>query len=312
MGLLRSVLLKGSESKWLATNLPRLAFSRRAVRRFMPGEALDDALRECNQLASAGIGSVITRLGENVTSLSEADAVHAHYLEALNDIGRRALPTHLSVKLTQLGLDISPEHAALRTQSVTAASAETGAPVWIDMESSRYTEVTIDIFRRTRALHENVGLCLQAYLHRTTLDLQELLTVTTAIRLVKGAYKEPVNIAVQSKKQVDANYLSCALLLLDAAKAGTTGYVPAFATHDVRLIKAIAEHARRLKVPRENFEFQMLYGINSAEQQRLASEGFRLRVLISYGSAWFAWYMRRLAERPANMWFVAKSVIGLP
>jgi proline dehydrogenase len=312
MGLLRSVLLKGSESQWLATNLPRLAFSRRAVRRFMPGEALDDALRECKQLASAGIGSVITRLGENVTSLSEADAVHAHYLEALNDIGRRALPTHLSVKLTQLGLDISPEHAALRTQSVTAASAETGAPVWIDMESSRYTEVTIDIFRRTRALHENVGLCLQAYLHRTTKDLQELLTVTTAIRLVKGAYKEPANIAMQSKKQVDANYLSCALLLLEAAKAGTIGYVPAFATHDIRLIKAIADHARRLKVPRANFEFQMLYGINSAEQQRLASEDFRLRVLISYGSAWFAWYMRRLAERPANMWFVAKSLIGLP
>jgi proline dehydrogenase len=309
MSLLRSMLLKASESQWLAQNLPRLAFSRRAVRRFMPGEELADALSESGQLAADGIGTVITRLGENITALAEAHAVRDHYVDALNDIKRRALPTHLSVKLTQLALDISVQEAITHVRAVTAASAEMGAPVWIDMESSRYTETTLDVFRRTRVQYENVGLCVQAYLHRTPKDIAELLESTTAIRLVKGAYKEPADVALQSKKQVDASYLACALQLLAAAERKTVGYVPAFATHDPRLIEEIITRARQMGVPRENFEFQMLYGIQTAQQKRLASEGFRLRVLISYGSAWFAWYMRRLAERPANVWFVVKSVV---
>jgi proline dehydrogenase len=309
MSFVRSMLLKASESQWLAQNLPRMAFSRHAVRRFMPGEELEDALSVSRQLAAEGIGTVITRLGENITALAEAHAVRDHYVDAAKDIRRGALPTHLSVKLTQLGLDISAQEAVTHVRAVAAASAEMGAPVWIDMESSRYTETTLDVFRRTRAQHENVGLCVQAYLHRTPKDIAELLESTTAIRLVKGAYKEPAGVALQSKKQVDASYLACALQLLAAAQRKTVGYVPAFATHDTRLIEEIITRARQLGVPRENFEFQMLYGIQTAQQKRLASEGFRLRVLISYGSAWFAWYMRRLAERPANVWFVVKSVV---
>jgi proline dehydrogenase len=309
MGLSRSLLLKASESHWLARNLPRFRFSRRAVKRFMPGEELSDALRECTRFGAEGVGTIITRLGENITTIEEADEVTAHYRSALDDIERRALPTHISVKLTQLGLDISPDHAAACTQAITAQSARLKAPVWIDMESSRYTDVTLDIFRRVRAQHANVGVCLQAYLHRTRDDLENLLKSTTAIRLVKGAYKEPPEVALQQKRAVNQNYVACAQRLLEAVKAGTVGHAPGFATHDVAIIKRIAQHAEQLGVPRDRFEFQMLYGINRAEQQRLASEGYRLRVLISYGSAWFAWYMRRLAERPANVWFVLQSAI---
>jgi proline dehydrogenase len=308
MALARSILLKASESKWLARNLPRFAFSRAAVKRFMPGEELSDALMECERFGARGVGTIITRLGENITSIEEADSVTAHYQAALDDIERRALPTHLSVKLTQLGLDISADHAAVCAQQIAAKSAQLRMPVWIDMESSRYTDVTLDVFRRVRAQHENVGVCLQAYLHRTRADLENLLGSTTAIRLVKGAYKEPPDAALQQKVAVDDNYLACAHRLLEAVKAGTVGHVPGFATHDVAIITSIAEHAGQMGVPRDRFEFQMLYGINRSEQERLASEGYRLRVLISYGSAWFAWYMRRLAERPANVWFVVKSV----
>ena len=310
MGLLRSLLLKGSESRWLAHNLPRLAFSRRAVRRFMPGETLGEALDECANLAQARMGSVITRLGENITDLSEAAEVHSHYLAAVADIGRRKLPTHISVKLTQLGLDISPDQAIQYTAAIAEASNAINAPVWIDMESSRYTQITLDVFAAVRARHENVGLCVQAYLHRTHQDIQQLLGTTTAIRLVKGAYKEPAAVAMQSKSDVDANYLKCAFTMLEAARAGHVGYVPAFATHDVAIINTINQRAKEMGVAREAYEFQLLYGINRAEQQKLANEGYRLRVLISYGSAWFAWYMRRLAERPANVWFVVKSLVS--
>ena len=309
MSLMRAALLKAAESQWLAHNLPRFAFSRRAVRRFMPGEDLADALNECQELAGRGVGSVITRLGENVTSLIEAHAVRDHYIAALGDIERRAVPTHLSVKLTQLGLDISLEETATHVAAITRASSGVGAPVWIDMESSRYVDPTLDVFRRTRAQYENVGLCVQAYLHRTTQDIEDLLDNTTAIRLVKGAYREPPEAAFQSKKDVDNNYRALAVTLLERSRQGITGYVPAFATHDARLIAEIIKRAGEMKVARENFEIQMLYGIQTSLQQKLASENVRLRVLISYGSAWFAWYMRRLAERPANVWFVAKSVL---
>lgn len=310
MDLVRSALLKSAESRWLADTLPRFAFSRRAVRRFMPGETLDEALNECGKLAQAHTGSVITRLGENISNAAEAGRVHTHYLDALDEIKTRGLPTHLSIKLTQLGLDIAIDRAVSFTKDLAHKSQKLGAPVWIDMESSRYTEVTLDVFNQTRAAHENVGLCVQAYLHRTHKDIEDLVTKTTALRLVKGAYREPAEVAIQHKRDVDANYLKCATTLLEAAKKGSTGYVPAFATHDVAIINEINARAKSMKVAREAYEFQLLYGINRAQQQKLASDGYRLRVLISYGSAWFAWYMRRLAERPANVWFVVKSLVS--
>lgn len=306
---MRSGLLMAAQNQWLAENLPRLAFSRRAVRRFMPGETLADALAECEQLAQAQTGSVITRLGENITSQAEAEDVARHYVTALDDIERRGLPTHLSVKLTQLGLDLSVETAIEQTAIIARHERRPDVPVWIDMESSAYVDRTIEVFRALQNRQLRVGLCVQAYLPRTIADIEVLLSSTSALRLVKGAYKEPASVAIQRKRDVDANYLRCAEVLLTAVKEKVLVHAPAFATHDVGIMNAIIQRAQALGVPRENYEFQMLYGINTAQQQRLVRDGFRLRVLISYGSAWFAWYMRRLAERPANVWFVLKSIV---
>lgn len=306
MSVIRTLLLKASESKWLAAHLPNYPFARKAVRRFMPGEHAADALRECEVLGRRNIGTVITRLGENVTHLHEAADVTDHYTEILANIRSSKLPTHVSVKLTQLGLDIDAGHAAGSVQSLMQhAAPET---LWIDMEGSRYTDVTIDVFRQARKSGPNVGLCVQAYLRRTAADLTTLLESTTAIRLVKGAYNESREIAFARKADVDLNYIKLARMLLERAKQDIVGHAPAFATHDVAIIRRIGEMADEIGLSRERYEFQLLYGINTAEQERLARENYRIRVLISYGEAWFAWYMRRLAERPANVTFLLKSL----
>jgi proline dehydrogenase len=276
----------------------------------MPGEMLEDALAECQRLAAVNTGSVITRLGENITSLDEAAEVARHYATALADIQRRALSTQLSVKLTQLGLDQSAEEVVRQTRQIAQQDTRPQSPIWIDMESSAYTERTLNVFRALRAETLNVGVCVQAYLLRTESDLQQLLEHSTAIRLVKGAYKEPATVAYQRKRDVDRNYLRCADMLLHATHKNISGHVPVFATHDVAIMAAIKARAQALGIPRTHYEFQMLYGINTAEQLKLVQEGYRLRVLISYGSAWFAWYMRRLAERPANVWFVMRSMMS--
>lgn len=304
---MRSLLLKASESRWLAEHLPRYPFARRAVRKFMPGESVEDALDECAVLGRLGIGTVITRLGENVTQAAEAESVARHYVDVLDDIRRRDLRTHISVKLTQLGLDIDTARASTSVQ--TLMTKATPDPVWIDMESSKYVDSTIGVFNAARATGENVGLCIQAYLHRTNADLDALLTKTTAIRLVKGAYREPAEVAFEKKSDVDANFMRCAERMLEQAKHGVVGHPPAFATHDQRIITDICALADRMGVERSRYEFQLLYGINTETQKRLAREHYRIRVLISYGSAWFAWYMRRLAERPANVLFLLKTVL---
>lgn len=308
MGAMRSVLLKASESRWLAEHLPRYSFARRAVRRFMPGETVTDALEECRVLGAAGVATVITQLGENITQAAQAAEVTNHYVEVLAEIRKRAVPTQVSVKLTQLGLDID---STLPITSVQTLMRHSGAdPIWIDMESSRYTDATLDVFRAARAQGENVGVCVQSYLNRTTTDLRKLLELTTAIRLVKGAYNEPVAVAYPRKSDVDASYLRCARMMLERTRSGIVGFVPAFATHDNAIIKKIIAMADEMGIAHDRYEFQMLYGINTTEQWRLLREGLQIRVLISYGSAWFAWYMRRLAERPANVLFVMRSIFG--
>lgn len=307
MGLMRSVLLAGSESRWLRAQATRRAFVRRAVSRFMPGETLDDALGTAPALKRDGIGLVLTRLGESVTDLGEADAVAAHYLDALERIRAGGIPAEISVKPTQLGLDIDPARCLAHVRALAARAAALGNFVWIDMEQSRYVDATLDLTRSVRAEHANVGVCLQAYLFRTAPDVGRLLPTGAGIRLVKGAYREPAEIAFPSKSDVDANYLTLARRLLadDARHAGVRAV---FGTHDTRLLQAIADHAAALgRSPREA-EFHLLYGIQRAEQRRLARAGHTVRVLVSYGSYWFPWYMRRLAERPANVWFVARSL----
>ena len=306
MSLARELLLRASRSSFLAGVLRRRRFVGRAVRRFMPGEELSDALAAARVLLARGIGTVLTKLGENVSTLADAEAVERHYVEAFGAIERAALPAQLSVKLTQLGLDVDPA-ACERAVRALAARAGDGSTLWIDMEDSRYVDVTLDLYRRVRADRPNVGLCLQAYLRRTPDDLESLLPLEPSIRLVKGAYAEPAAVAFPSKRDVDAAYLALATRLLGQASRGKVR--PVFGTHDMRLVSLIRARAAEMQVPPRRCEFHLLYGIAERDQLALAGAGEAVRVLISYGSAWFAWYLRRLAERPANVWFVLKNLV---
>ncbi|MFQ5889283.1 MAG: proline dehydrogenase family protein [Gemmatimonadota bacterium] len=308
MAILRHVFLKASRSAWLAERLGRRGFTRRAVRRFMPGERLEDALAAAAELRAAGLSTVLTLLGENVTDTAEAERIQAHYHEALSGLAASNSGGHISVKLTHLGLDVDRRLAESSVHSLAERAAELGSFLWIDMEGSEHTDVTLDIYRMVRSAQVGVGVCLQAYLHRTEGDLRSLLPLEPAIRLVKGAYQEPSNIAIRRKREVDRNYVRLAELLLEACRE--QGIRPAFATHDGRMIHEIRRTAEGMGIRSDAFEFQMLYGIRREEQMRLAAEGFPMRVLISYGDGWFPWYMRRLAERPANVWFVVRSLVA--
>jgi proline dehydrogenase len=307
MGLSRQILLRGSESRWLRDNIAHRAFVRRAVRRFMPGEALDDAMRAARELSGRGLGSVVTLLGENVSSPGETGAVVSAYTDAIAASEAAGIDTDLSVKPTHLGLDLGEELAFTNLDRLIGHAATTGRLVALDMESSPYVDRTLELYRSLRRSHSNVGICLQAYLYRSERDLEELLALGPMIRLVKGAYNEPADLAFPDKADVDANYLALAVRMLDARKADPRVRI-AFGTHDGRLIETIRRKAAELGVPPDAFEFQLLYGIGRELQDRLARSGQPVRVLISYGSHWFPWYMRRLAERPANVGFVLRSL----
>jgi proline dehydrogenase len=309
MSIARSLLLWGARNRWLERQARQRAFARRAVRRFMPGEDLDDALRAAADLAGRGMGAVLTQLGENLASPAEADAVRDHYVGVLDQIGDRGLPALISVKPTQLGLDFDVAACAARMDALVGHAGRRGDRVWIDMEDSSYVDATLDLFRRLRARHDNVGLCLQTYLRRTPADLEALLPLKPAIRLVKGAYAEPAHHAFPDKRDTDAAYLTLGTTLIEhAARQG--GTAPVLGTHDVSIIRALQERTLAAGLDRQACEVHMLYGIRTAEQERLQAEGYAVRVLISYGQAWYRWYMRRLAERPANVWFVLRSVVG--
>lgn len=307
MGFARSILLKASRSQWLARQLRERRFFQRAAKRFMPGETLDSALEAAAQLGKAGLGSVLTELGEQVTNRAEAAAVRDHYLGVLEKVQRRKLPAHISVKLTHLGIDASREGCLQDILKLAARAEQARSFLWIDMEESRYTAATLDVYRRVKAEWSNVGVCLQAYLRRTPADVESLLPLSPAIRLVKGAYNEPADAAFPKKRDVDASYFQLAQRLL--TEAARHRVKPVFGTHDLDLIARIRQTAVERRVDPSAYEFHMLYGIRAAEQRSLASHAAEVRVLISYGSAWFAWYMRRLAERPANVWFVLRNVV---
>ena len=307
MGFARSLLLKASRSQWLARQLRERRFFQRAVKRFMPGETLDAALEAAGQFAKARIGSVLTELGEQVTNRAEAAAVRDHYLGVLEKIQRRKLPAHVSVKLTHLGLEASKEGCVQDVLKLAARAEQARSVLWIDMEESRYVDVTLEVYRRVKAEYKDVGVAMQAYLRRTAADLEALFPVSPTIRLVKGAYNEPSEVAFPSKKDVDDNYLKLAERLLDEALRQRAR--PIFGTHDARMIGRIQQAANAKRVDRSGYEFHMLYGIQADAQRALADTGHVVKVLISYGSAWFAWYMRRLAERPANVWFVLRNVV---
>lgn len=306
--LARSILLRMSRSPWLAERVMGRPFARRAVRRFMPGEELADALDAAARLAQDGLGSVLTQLGENLSSPAEADAVRDHYLDVLGRVAERRLDAHVSVKPTQLGLDYSIDRCADQLETLAGRAETVGTTFWLDMEDSSYVDRTLDLYRRLRTRHERVGLALQAYLRRTAGDLAALLPLRPIVRLVKGAYREPPQVAYPAKRDTDLAFFDLASELLRAAAKG--GATPIFGTHDLPLVRRIVEKARSLGVADDGYEIHMLYGIRQEAQRRLAAEGRRVKTLISYGSAWFPWYMRRLAERPANVWFVMRSLLG--
>ncbi len=305
---MRSILLAASQNQWLRHRAVNYSFVRRTVSRFMPGEKLDDALRAAEALRSKKIGSVFTHLGENIKDRAEAQQVAEHYLEVLKRIREKGLQAEISVKLTQLGLDLSPDLCFEHLNAI-IERAEKNSIVWVDMEASNYVDATLDLYRRALTAHPNVGVCLQAYLHRTKDDLAKLLPLRPSIRLVKGAYNEPPEIAFPHKQNVDENYFELGARMLRAKKENRCVRA-AFGTHDVALIRRLADCASAEGFAKRDFEVQMLYGIQRAEQERLAGEGCTSIVLVAYGSYWYPWFVRRLAERPANLWFMVRNVFA--
>src|SRR5713101_6468098 len=289
MALARDFLLALSTNAWLRDRATQTAFVRRSVSAFMPGERLEDAMAAAAAQQAQGVGTILTKLGENLTRVDEAEEVTRHYLDAFDKVEAASLNAQVSVKPTQLGLDLDKELCFRNLQRVVDRAAERGNFVWIDMESSPYVDPTLDLFRRTRARSPLIGIALQAYLYRTAKDVESLLPLGSAIRLVKGAYLEPAAIAYPKKADVDENYytLACRLLGDDAQRAGTLLHI---ATHDPKLIDRLNTFIQTQNVPATAYEYAMLYGIQRPMQLRLAGDGRRVRVLISYGDYWFQWY----------------------
>lgn len=308
MGLSRTVFLWLSTNSWLREHAMRTQFVKRSVAKFMPGERLEDAIAAAAALKPAGITTILTRLGENLTRIEEADEVCAHYLHVIELVQRAGLDAQISVKPTQLGYDQDVERCHNYLATILDRAVAAGTFLWLDMESSPYVDGTIALYKRLRARSPKVGLALQAYLRRTAADVEALVPLGSAIRLVKGAYLEPASIAFPKKADTDANYFTLASRLLqdDNTRPGALLHI---ATHDVALQERVQRVITERRVPQDRYEFAMLYGIQNQRQIELAQRGARIRCLISYGEYWFPWYMRRLGERPANVWFVMRNMI---
>ncbi|HEX9824889.1 MAG TPA: proline dehydrogenase family protein [Actinomycetota bacterium] len=309
MEIARDTLLWASENDRLRALVPHLPFVQRAVRRFMPGERLDDGVDAARRLQDRGLPTTFTHLGENVHQKEEAEAATQGYLDALDRIAEAGLDAEVSVKLTHLGLDLDPGLAAANVERLVERASPTGRWVWIDMEASAFVERTVEVYRRVLEQAPLVGLCLQAYLHRTPRDLEELLPLGPSIRLVKGAYREPEEVALATRAEHDVAFFSLSETLLGGLKAGKVRRFAA-ATHDLALLGKVASASRSIGLPPTAWETQMLYGIRQGDQFRLLERGYPVRTLVSYGPAWYPWYVRRLAEKPSNVWFVVRNVFA--
>jgi proline dehydrogenase len=252
---------------------------------------------------------VFTRLGESVTDAHEAAMVRDHYLDALDRIKARGMTCEPSIKLTQLGLDIDQDQCFANLRALAERAHATGNYLWVDIEQSGYVDVTLELTRRVKAEFPRVGICLQAYLYRTMDDLKAMIDHGIGVRLVKGAYKEPASVAFPKKADVDDHFFKLAVVMLEG-RGRANGFRPVFGTHDLSLVARIQAHAERAGLAAGDVEAHMLYGIQRAAQGRLVKDGVTLRVLVAYGEYWFAWYVRRLAERPANVWFVVRSMFA--
>jgi len=301
--MMRAILLYLSESKRLAPLMMNNAVSRRVARRFVAGETIDDAVAAARAVNRTGQSASLDLLGENVSDEAGARRAAERYIAIFDRIAREKLDANVSLKLTQLGLDLSDGLCQELAEKIVARATELGNFVRLDMESSAHTQRTVDIVKRVRAKYSAVGAVMQAYLYRAEQDARDLLSAGCRIRLCKGAYKEPPEIAFPKKEDVDANFVKLMKLLLPS------GIYHGIATHDPAMIRATKDFARERNIGRDQFEFQMLYGIRTDLQQQLVREGYRMRVYIPYGTDWFPYFMRRLAERPANLLFFLRNLL---
>ena len=299
--MLRSTLLKLAESpgfaKWVTSNEK----TRRMARRFVAGETLDEAIEAARTCNNAGMFASLDYLGENCASTSDAQRARDTYLEIFERIHKENLHANVSCKLTQLGLDLNADFCQGLVVSIVEAAARFDSFLRVDMEGSAYTQRTIELVKRVRARNPAVGTVIQSYLLRSETDVNDLLTYGCRIRLCKGAYKEPQDIAYPSKRDVDFNYIRLMKILLPS------GFYHAIATHDSRMIAETIRWAASKQITKDDFEFQMLYGIRTDLQRRLVKDGYRLRIYIPFGKDWFPYFMRRLAERPANVSFFLRN-----
>jgi proline dehydrogenase len=313
--MLRTPFLYLSNAGWSRRLVTRFSIARRMASRFVAGETPEDAIAAIRALNSRGITATLDHLGESVSNQAEATRAADDYVHVLGKIHDSGARSNVSIKLTQFGLDVDQDFCARNARRVVEEARRLDNFVRIDMEDSLHTDSTLAVFRKLHQEFDNVGIVLQAYLFRTEADLEALLAEGARIRLCKGAYKEPPDKAFPRKADVDANYVRLAQLLLDNARklppAAESGRVPplaALATHDPKMIAAAQAHIATLGLPRQYFEYQMLYGIRRDLQQRLAADGNAMRVYVPYGTEWYPYFMRRLAERPANLWFLLSNL----
>jgi len=299
----RKLFLSLAQSTALREFMERSPLARRLNRRFIAGVTLEDELAACGELASEGIWSTMDHLGENVTSLADGIAARDAYMEALNAIADRKLPATVSLKLTALGLDLSEDAAVGHLRTLAARAKEIGSHVEVDMEDTRYTETTVRIVEMVGLETGVIRVAIQAYLYRTPTDIERLNRAHVMVRLCKGAYIEPASVAMPKKSDVDAAYLLLAKKLLDE------GTYPALGTHDERMIDALLDYIRERGTTPDKFEWEMLHGVRRDLQRDLVKRGFRVRVYVPYGAQWYRYFMRRLAERPANVWFLIKNLL---
>ena len=302
--LTRSALIYLSRQEGLKDFAARFSLFRKLTTRFIAGESIDEAVAAIREVNAHGCSASFDHLNESVSSTAETEAEVREYLDVLTRIDETGINSNVSIKLTQFGLEMDPDLAYRNARRVVEDAARRGNFVRVDMEASNVTQATIDVFKRLRAEFglNDVGIVLQSYLYRTMDDARDLLKIPARIRLCKGAYNEPPEVAYPDKKDVDANYVRVMQLLL------SSGIYHGIATHDPKMIDATVDFAQREGVSKDAFEFQMLYGIRRDLQEQLARDGYGMRVYVPYGKHWYPYFMRRLAERPANIWFVLKNL----
>lgn len=307
MKLARSALLWASQSPRMERLVRSSRLMRPLVAKFMPGETIEAAMEAVKRLKDDGVPTIMTYLGENVSTDAAAEATVAEYEKLFAALKPYGADAHVSIKLTQFGWDVDQPRALDRVRRMAKLAVANKTVMIVDMEGSPYVESTLAGYEKLAREFDNAGLCVQAYLHRTPADLRRLFAVKPYIRLVKGAYREPADVALSGRPDIDARYREIARELL---QAGANGARVVFGTHDVELVQRIRADARTLGVAESTFEVQMLYGIQESGRRKLASEGIRTRVLISYGRAWYPWFMRRLAEKPSNLFMIARNMFG--